>query len=95
MRGEHSTLYGERPFTVGSSPRARGTCRPGVLSSAAVWLIPACAGNISYQPFQGPEFRAHPRVRGEHGEPMKFGKGEAGSSPRARGTWLQLLRPRF
>ena len=86
VRGEHLPRDMKPVRPVGSSPRARGTrpaaCAPGPQPR----FIPACAGNTSGCRTRRRRPSVHPRVRGEHIDPLSCVKGVDGSSPRARGT---------
>ena len=86
VRGEHSKSSHIVRFSVGSSPRARGT-QPNHHSWARpLAIIPACAGNTKSGPPACGIGRDHPRVRGEHSKTLSTSLSPMGSSPRARGT---------
>ena len=71
---------------AGSSPRVRGTVQPVETEAATRRFIPACAGN-RYQPSESYNSAAvHPRVCGEQHIGTIRIEGNAGSSPRVRGT---------
>ena len=71
---------------AGSSPRVRGTQLRVVEDAPCLGIIPACAGNTSYDKNAGDATGDHPRVCGEHVQgPVLFGH-LPGSSPRVRGT---------
>ena len=77
---------------LGSSPRVRGTPH-GVFGGLRIGgIIPACAGNTTRQLIESLTERDHPRVCGEHRLCGGQLRGQAGSSPRVRGT--PLRRPR-
>ena len=86
IRGEHaSTSAGLRKFS-GSSPHTRGApaMRRGCRCRGRI--IPAYAGSTTGRPGGSPQFRDHPRIRGEHvcdGAPKG---GPGGSSPHTRGA---------
>ena len=86
VRGEHVTCISKATYTAGSSPRARGAHRETILRKLPNGIIPACAGSTGGirldQLFSGD----HPRVRGEHCNPLHASKARGGSSPRARGA---------
>ncbi len=74
----------------GSSPRVRGTGSNPTARAGTRWFIPACAGN-------GPPSRklagfrtVHPRVCGERASRIPSVTTTIGSSPRVRGTVVQL-----
>ena len=68
--GEHRVAQGGRDDLNGSSPRVRGTyfIRLDQMLTLQSRFIPACAGNIRYQPALPYEAvtTVHPRVCGEH-----------------------------
>ena len=84
--GEHSHTVMHNGFSVGSSPRMRGTligCRSFLGWSG---IIPAYAGNTTVI-FSSPrEYWDHPRVCGEHSAVPSQQSRTRGSSPRMRGT---------
>ena len=86
VRGEQEDTVADRLAASGSSPRARGTARPGQSLHTAQRFIPACAGNsctIFNAHLTNP---VHPRVRGEQVCDLLRTGYVRGSSPRARGT---------
>ena len=88
--GEHKETSNGFAVIAGSSPRVRGTQLRVVEDAPCLGIIPACAGNTSYDKNAGDATGDHPRVCGEHGIPTDaddFGKG---SSPRVRGTLLAV-----
>ena len=92
MRGEHASPTSRRQRTRGSSPHARGARRSGAGYEGMGGIIPACAGST-------PPWRRcrrprgdHPRMRGEHLEPLSVASSLAGSSPHARGAHLPVNR---
>ena len=86
VRGEHPYTPGPCSISGGSSPRARGTPRPGRVPPRRVRIIPACAGNTPDPEALAGGRSDHPRVRGEHWWLFCMGATPPGSSPRARGT---------
>ena len=77
----------------GSSPRVRGTRPSPARPPTTSRFIPACAGNSGQRGAPARRSAVHPRVCGEL-EPAKWAQGgQAGSSPRVRGT-RAALRPR-
>jgi len=89
-RGEHAGIDPTAESVVGSSPHTRGTHRHAGRDHRRVGLIPACAGNTVQPAGGGPGRWAHPRVRGEHGQATLDHAASNGSSPRARGTLLEV-----
>ena len=84
----------DRPLSVGSSPRVRGTSIATASSSERIWFIPACAGNIFPCRRDRRDNTVHPRVCGEHSLAMLARRALIGSSPRVRGTFCcPSLRP--
>ena len=85
-RGEHcpSSLPGR--FSVGSSPRTRGTPLSQPLDDLPLRFIPAHAGNTWEKDYFTSSLPVHPRARGEHGDREKPFQAISGSSPRTRGT---------
>ena len=84
-RGDHHELVTVNNTCRGSSPLARG---PHVLFIAVplwVGLIPARAGTTALCCAQGPDYRAHPRSRGDHVTYPAACAFPGGSSPLARG----------
>ena len=74
----------------GSSPRARGTPRAGVLRTGFRPVHPRGAGNAGSAGVTRYGDSVHPRGRGERRAELRAKWGRNGSSPRARGTPLQL-----
>ena len=85
-RGEHGFSSTEISVSAGSSPLARGTLHVWLGSLQGLGLIPARAGNTVWKLANAWSVWAHPRSRGEHGEPGNEEQEEKGSSPLARGT---------
>ena len=86
MRGEHERRSDAMASESGSSPHARGAQRAAPVASAAVGIIPACAGSTPSDHSRLPTTWDHPRMRGEHMVPPEAGRGGRGSSPHARGA---------
>ncbi len=99
--GEHKVGGIYRIDDIGSSPRVRGTQRAHDNPAHHCRFIPARAGNTVLYRKSCPCLSVHPRACGEHGGafaiielerrfiPARAGNtpwGEAGSSPRVRGT---------
>ena len=70
----------------GSSPRVRGTRAEATAAIRLCRFIPACAGNASSNEIELLSRSVHPRVCGERGCDVAVAHGDAGSSPRVRGT---------
>ncbi len=85
-RGEHGSIFPSSPHGNGSSPRARGTLLVDEGASGKERIIPASAGNTQVIRPDGRRTADHPRERGEHRMSQELWVGDAGSSPRARGT---------
>ena len=92
VRGEHRSAAESDDFPPGSSPRARGTQNGPARGRAGCRFIPACAGNTFIVHWCRLLITVHPRVRGEHPDPLQSALGAAGSSPRARGTRARQLQ---
>ncbi len=85
-RGEHTQATKPEAQSFGSSPLARGTpCHCSKVTSF-LRLIPARAGNTSWQRKRSRRSPAHPRSRGEHDCRACAPSLLFGSSPLARGT---------
>ena len=74
----------------GSSPRARGTLVRHEVFAAHARFIPASAGNTRPTSSSSRPSSVHPRERGEHARLPWSAWNSAGSSPRARGTRVEL-----
>ncbi len=74
----------------GSSPRVRGTSGSSLPAGTSPRFIPACAGNISASQDSRRESSVHPRVCGEHIVGSFNQDRSTGSSPRVRGTCINL-----
>ena len=79
---------------MGSSPRVRGTHVSTVSNVRVTGIIPACAGNTWEQVMTIIDARDHPRVCGEHIAVVILVSFLLGSSPRVRGTRVDLVRKR-
>ena len=88
--GEHSNTCPTADGRPGSSPRVRGTRARVVRFEYLLGIIPACAGNTFECIELSRLLRDHPRVCGEHGLDGVQPTLQAGSSPRVRGTPLQI-----
>ena len=84
--GELRGVAGRQQIAAGSSPRVRGTPHRAPRQTRSYRFIPACAGNSTLHGELTTVKPVHPRVCGELDYPDPAGLGEAGSSPRVRGT---------
>ena len=89
----HPRVCGEQALSArfqissnGSSPRVRGTGAAGLAETNRQRFIPACAGNRGQSETDGQQCSVHPRVCGEQTQGDLTELGQAGSSPRVRGT---------
>ena len=87
--GEHTALHQRCAGPLGSSPRMRGTRPARRTEIHPRGIIPAYAGNTCRTRSPRQCARDHPRVCGEHIEPMDRSDRFTGSSPRMRGTLLR------
>ena len=90
-RGERVPPWRRSRNLIGSSPRARGTLRDPGRAHSHRRFIPAGAGNAPNGRFQDQRFSVHPRGRGERIGLFLNRFDVFGSSPRARGTLLDVL----
>ena len=74
----------------GSSPRVRGTGDRKTPPSLRHRFIPACAGNRPAAAARSARRSVHPRVCGEQPSMVAAQSGITGSSPRVRGTVVQM-----
>ncbi len=84
--GEHLTGWRLNTFSVGSSPRVRGTHRGLGRASDRSRFIPAGAGNTPRARGRLSTSPVHPRGCGEHSSIICCSVTTPGSSPRVRGT---------
>ena len=84
--GEHRAGTHHYRRAPGSSPRVRGTLDQFTATPPLLRFIPARAGNTDLPGAVKPHPPVHPRACGEHGVPLPWERGRAGSSPRVRGT---------
>ncbi len=92
LRGEHAAVERKGIGEFGSSPPARGTPVPMDYYPLKHRFIPACAGNTAEAMTISSCRSVHPRLRGEHAFIAVGDGGEAGSSPPARGTRVDVVR---
>ena len=78
-------------YAGGSSPRVRGTLALHDLALALGGIIPAYAGNTMRPTASHTAPWDHPRVCGEHRLGLSMRSCQLGSSPRVRGTLVDLL----
>ena len=97
--GEHGPNWLSERYPSGSSPRLRGTPPHGAVAQVAERFIPAPAGNTSEALNARASRSVHPRACGEHRWSPKSSSSANGSSPRLRGTrlniWPHYTRNRF
>ena len=86
MRGEHRKIAETGKKVRGSSPHARGARAPQTQRDFNRRLIPACAGSTVTTIRRAMPGEAHPRMRGEHSDPINPAHYQGGSSPHARGA---------
>src|SRR5690606_8460856 len=92
VRGEHRSVDLLARPRHGSPPRARGAHVLIGPRTDTIGITPACAGSTE-RVTRAPQVREdHPRVRGEHGGPMRVPANTYGSPPRARGARYPLIR---
>ena len=84
-RGENGSRLLARSSHPGSSPLTRGKRSVGRDAVRPRGLIPAHAGKTRHLPPYLPSLRAHPRSRGENGQPVVDLIINVGSSPLTRG----------
>ena len=84
--GEHGAGARRRTRAAGSSPRGRGTRQRIRCTAQMGRFIPAWAGNTNGTRPSCQQHPVHPRVGGEHQSGICWLLGNAGSSPRGRGT---------
>ena len=78
---------------AGSSPRVRGTLCEVTEFNLGVRIIPACAGNTYTCSRLRKTASDHPRVCGEHSTQFALPTVAVGSSPRVRGTPVEVAEP--
>ena len=79
-------IPGQRPSSLGLSPRVRGNPRSAPRRRRRARSIPACAGEPAAPAFRPPGSRVYPRVCGGTGAVDVHVDGGAGLSPRVRGN---------
>ena len=90
-RGENSVgMRGHLPVP-GSSPLTRGKFAAAGVPIRLTGLIPAHAGKISRRRSRSLLSGAHPRSRGENGEPVTTALPKPGSSPLTRGKYRRFM----
>ena len=88
--GEHACWSVGSWSTLGSSPRLRGTCSCSRSTTWTIRFIPAPAGNIVVRYCRRQLVPVHPRACGEHNRVRPWSMFTLGSSPRLRGTFVEL-----
>ena len=78
-------------MVTGSSPLTRGKPGAALVSACAGGLIPAHAGKTRTSRLSRLYVRAHPRSRGENGQPVADLIINVGSSPLTRGKLVRVL----
>ena len=89
--GEHVMGAAAGLHKVGSSPRLRGTHTTHEMNESVRGIIPALAGNTRYCLPPYAVWGDHPRACGEHSSPTMIIRTVSGSSPRLRGTLIELI----
>ena len=88
VRGDHFVQVDAGASDDGTPPRARGSL---LVVRRRGWVLgntPACAGITGAPSVPMPCRREHPRVRGDHQQPVAGAAVVAGTPPRARGSRL-------
>ncbi len=85
-RGEHQGKLVRSTHPGGSSPLTRGALWGGWNRTNPPGLIPAHAGSTRQTYLASPQYRAHPRSRGEHTTTRFDALKPRGSSPLTRGA---------
>ena len=88
--GEHGVDSFTAITAMGSSPRMRGTRGHGRKLAYERGIIPAYAGNTRGSAISPRFSRDHPRVCGEHPVDRIIKRANEGSSPRMRGTHIEV-----
>ena len=88
--GEHINQTGLGTKMMGSSPRMRGTLAYVGVVSDVLGIIPADAGNTGEKTLTLCRPEDHPRGCGEHRRPVILVEYRVGSSPRMRGTRVEV-----
>ena len=86
LRGEHHLTCTLMAIGAGSSPLTRGAPFGRSRIGCCVGLIPAYAGSTAPAGAKTAAWRAHPRLRGEHGGNVRRAARPSGSSPLTRGA---------
>ena len=93
--GNTPVVEAESCSPSGSSPRVRGTRRSAPSAVGRGRFIPARAGNTVSPTPRARDSAVHPRACGEHLRVLWLALGDAGSSPRVRGTQMNGHLNRF
>ena len=86
LRGEHFHTPHMQSGPMGSPPHTRGTRTSTVRMHRRIGITPAYAGNTCSSFCDSSALRDHPRIRGEHEDPMPEHIETPGSPPHTRGT---------
>ena len=86
IRGEHFQTFMADIAERGSSPHTRGAPILHTPLSKTWRIIPAYAGSTTMAALVVAAVMDHPRIRGEHVDPITIGIGQWGSSPHTRGA---------
>ena len=89
--GEHRLDSIEKELATGSSPRMRGTLHVVPIAQDRSGIIPAYAGNTIVGEYFVEDNGDHPRVCGEHSLIASVRSLNEGSSPRMRGTQVNVM----
>ena len=90
IRGEHSTPPDGTVLDPGSSPHTRGARAWSARPARPAGIIPAYAGSTMTATSGPVPSTDHPRIRGEHVDPITIGIGQWGSSPHTRGAQVPV-----
>ena len=99
--GEHGADVDQAEAADGSPPRRRGARAADRAAEADQRITPASAGSTSHGTPRIYPYADHPRVGGEHAEPMAGNSARIGSPPRRRGArarrgarrWCRRITP--
>ena len=85
LRGDHDEYLSAVAWDWGSPPLARGPHSIGRHGVAVRGITPACAGTTTENLVPVFDAGDHPRLRGDHTNPLFYPKHPRGSPPLARG----------
>ena len=86
MYGEHASVPDVEEIREGSSPHVRGAPAVGHLAAQRIGIIPACTGSTLEFAVVNFLLGDHPRMYGEHWNPISSIAPDVGSSPHVRGA---------